>query len=460
MHTNTLFRRSLLLLLLLTLLFSFCNCSSLFRDPIHDISKDGSLLPENAVLSPCDDCIYAAEHLEHWGFPAFQINKAVYVEKAYNDYYYKALPDSYELAKTIYENYRLYGSGRIDENDPLIVTETVISLYQMAVGDIYAVYLNKEATEDYIENMNSTLVGIGVHLLYDRAENTCLITDVMKDTPAQAAGILAGDYLIGAADKTLAADGYETVANAVRGQVGTPVSVTVLRQGQEITFKIVREQIIVSSVSYRMLAETAGLACIRIEQFNTKTAAQFKEAVDAVLAAGATGIIFDVRDNPGGDVNAVTGVLDYLLPDGEPLAHFRYRPDSVVAAQSKTIVARDGHSVELPFAVLCNEGTASAGELFTAALHDYEAAVIIGETTYGKGTAQTVLSLSDGTLFTVSIATYDPPYGENYEGSGIAPDLTVTLPQEVAATPYATRHDGDDDQLQAAIAQLAVTPRA
>ncbi len=456
LHTNAFFRRSLaLLLILLTLLLSSCSLSSLFENPLYDLSRGGTLLPDDAPLTDCGDCAYAAQHLEHWGFPSFQINKLVYIERAYQDYYYQSLPDSFTLAQTIYDNYRAYVAGTVDEQDPLIVTEAAISLYQLAVGDRYAVYLNKEATKSYLANMESTLVGIGVQLLYDSAENTCLVTGVMEGTPAEEAGILPGDYLIAADDKTLDADGYQAVADAIRGEIGTQVSVTVLRDAKAVTFSITRKQLTVASVSHRMLEGTNGLACIRIEQFNNKTASQFKDAVNAVLEAGATGIIFDVRDNPGGDVNAVTAVLDYILPDGEPLAHFRYREDSVMASQSQTIMAKDGHELALPFAVLCNAGTASAGELFSAALRDYKAATLIGEVTYGKGTAQTVLTLTDGTLFTVSVATYDPPYGDNYEGVGITPHMSVTLPEEVATTPYSVRRDSDDTQLQAAITLLS-----
>jgi carboxyl-terminal processing protease len=227
-----------------------------------------------------------------------------------------------------------------------------------------------------------------------------------------------------------------------------------LRGEESFSLDLTLRKIESYSVSWRMLSEDESIGYIKIEEFNAKTAAQFKHAYDSALAAGAEKLIFDLRDNPGGEINSIADVLDYLLADGGPIAHCRYRENSPLASESESFYADDGHAADLPMAVLCNKNTASAGELFTAALRDYNVATIVGEVTYGKGTMQNIFALPDGTAFTVSVARYDPPYGENYEGVGVIPHISVSLPEDAIKTGSFLLNEAEDTQLQAAIGAL------
>ena len=191
---------------------------------------------------------------------------------------------------------------------------------------------------------------------------------------------------------------------------------------------------------------------MKIEQFDSKTAEQFRKAIDDLIAKNVEGFIFDVRGNPGGELNSIVNVLDYLLPDGEPIAYFRY--DQNLGKQDVVYKAKDGHEVNLPMTVLCDQYTASAGELFTSALRDYGVATVIGVRTYGKGTAQSLFDLRDGTAFTMSTARYDPPKAANYEGVGVAPHITVVLDEKAASINAFLRDDAIDNQLQEAIKEI------
>ncbi|MCL2816023.1 MAG: S41 family peptidase, partial [Oscillospiraceae bacterium] len=202
------------------------------------------------------------------------------------------------------------------------------------------------------------------------------------------------------------------------------------------------------SVKYRMINGDIGY--IRIKTFNRETPGEFINAVNELTAAGASEYIFDVRYNPGGDLLGVTQTLDYLLPEG-PIIRYTYKNSG-----EPEVIFSDAEEIVAPMAVLMNESTASAAELFCAALQDYEKAVLIGAKTYGKGTMQGIYTLSDGiTAIKISNARYLPPFGECYDGIGIFPHIEVALPEELLKEKgFEKITDEEDTQLQAAIEAL------
>ena len=170
-------------------------------------------------------------------------------------------------------------------------------------------------------------------------------------------------------------------------------------------------------------------------------------AIADLTAKGAKSLIFDVRYNPGGALTGIVDTLDYLLPEG-PIIRIVDREGN------EEVIESDADWLDIPMAVLVNGSTASAAELFTSALQDYEMAVVIGTTTYGKGTMQSVVSLPDGSGISISYRMYNPPYSPNYEGIGITPDITLDLDASLAEKNFYKITDDEDNQLQMAVSIL------
>jgi len=184
-----------------------------------------------------------------------------------------------------------------------------------------------------------------------------------------------------------------------------------------------------------------------IQSFDLITPEQFFSAMDDLLAQGAEGFIFDLRYNPGGDLSSITKILDYLLPEG-PIIRIHYK------SGEEEVMKSDANYLNMPLAVLINGRTASAAELFSAAIKDYELGTLVGTTTYGKGTMQATMPLEDNSAVVISIAKYNPPFSDNYDGVGIAPDVEVELDEELQKVNRFKIADIDDNQLQTAIAVL------
>ncbi len=193
----------------------------------------------------------------------------------------------------------------------------------------------------------------------------------------------------------------------------------------------------------RVVGDNIGY--IQIEAFNETTYREFELAIDELTGKGVRGLIFDVRNNPGGDVNTLCNMLDLLLPEG-PIMHM-YDHDG---NEELPAISSDASEIDLPMAVLVNGDSASASELFAAALRDYDKAKLVGTKTYGKATMQSVIPLSDGSAVSISVSAIKPPYGDSYEGIGITPDFVVDLPDEVKQN-YAVMTDEQDAQLQRAL---------
>jgi carboxyl-terminal processing protease len=229
--------------------------------------------------------------------------------------------------------------------------------------------------------------------------------------------------------------------NLLQGNVGTTVQLTVVRADVQMQFSIVRAAYDTPTVQSRMIN---GIGYVRIIEFDSNTDSQFSTQVDSLINQGAKGLIFDVRNNPGGLVDSAEKMIDKLVPAG-----------AVVRVKDKNgkitePYMSDASQVNLPMAVLTNQNTASAAELFTAALRDYGKAKSIGTKTFGKGTMQEIINLDDGTALELSVAYFYPPKSDSFEGKGITPDIEVNLPADEQNHLFAIS-DSKDTQLQAGI---------
>lgn len=378
-------------------------------------------------LASCDirtpkDVDYASNYLKEYNVPDFDRAKFRTTERVFRDYSALEIPDAKTLAENTAALYFQNFHEKINTGDKAAVTNALLSCYVYATGDRYAVYRDPSEFDNYSSDMSGSFYGIGVTVTHDKIAETITVSEVHSGSGAEEAGILPGDLIIGADGERLSDIGYNAVVNKLRDSATDSVSVMILREGKELTLTVAKKELVEESVKYSIDENKIGY--IELSSFKSNTFSQFKEAIDYMKAHGAVGIVYDLRSNPGGYLSSVVDILSYISPEGTTIATF-----SNDYAEKK--VDRDSHSLALPSVVICNGRTASAGELFTAAMRDFDEefgyfeVTVVGATTYGKGVMQSSFHLGDGSYLTLTVAYYNPPSGNNYDGEGIIPDVPV-----------------------------------
>ncbi len=368
---------------------------------------------------------YTATYLRKYGIGNINSMKMNLIENKLREGFYKDLPSPYTLSRSITELFLNHYYDETDLNNRTAVTDALLKCFFASIGDPYAYYRNKEEFAAYIDMLsgNNSFVGIGISI----DVNTLEIITVYRDSPAERAGILAGDILYAVDGKTTDDYTADEITDLIKGEIGTEVKITLIRNGEKIDVTAIRDKLTEKTVFYE-LTENGSIGYITISQFTGTTHAQFCEAVDYMTENNVKALCIDVRGNPGGDLNSVVNIIDYLIPDAKDRMIACYTENS----GTHTFYTQDGHGVDVPIAVLCNKGTASAGELFTAAMRDFDDigvidAVTVGTVTYGKGVVQTSEYLTDKTGITYTIGYYNPPCNINFDGKGIEPDLPIEL---------------------------------
>ncbi len=378
---------------------------------------------ENRIESvSVSDCETVADCLAKWRFPkGYDAKKLEEAEKRFRDNYYRPLA-TVSLAKETANAFMALYYEQDLLADREAYTDALIRSLVFATGDDYGVYRTAEEYASYISNMSGTSGGVGITVRKNYEEGTITVVRVVDDSPARRAGVRSGDILHSVEGLLVTAETIDEAFEKMQGEVGSLIRFSVLRGDQVVNYELVRESLSNLTVSYSMLE--GKIAYIAIYGFKQNTFDYFKKALDEAEAAGAVGFIFDVRSNPGGYLSSIWNILDYLAPKDTEL--FSYGTAGEVTAY----FSDDEHQLSVPCVVLCSEGTASAGELFTSALRDFNAwgllkATVIGvdKTTFGKGIMQGSFRLSDGSYLTLTTAYYNPPSGENYHGVGIFPDI-------------------------------------
>ncbi len=362
-----------------------------------------------------------AAYLSDLGISGFDAWKFKTVESYFKSYSDLTLPKDRELAILTAELFLDFYYSALDLGNRAAVTDALLACYVEATGDRFAVYRTKEQYEQYNEEMSGNFVGIGVRVIYSEDDNTLLVTDVIKDSPAELSGFLEGDLIHAVDGVTLAEAGYDATIASIRGKEGTDVTVTVIRDDVYIDLTATRAPVVDLSVEYSLGED--GIGYIAITSFKANTAEQFFKAADYMTENGAVGIVFDLRDNPGGYLISVVDVIDYIAPEGARIASYVSRAEGEVVYTSD-----DGHEIDLPITVIFNENTASAGELFSAAMRDfgdmgYFPVTTVGMPTFAKGVMQSTVYLSDRSTLTFTVAHYNPPSDVNYDGVGVLPDV-------------------------------------
>lgn len=316
-----------------------------------------------------------------------------------------------------------------------------------ATGDRWSYYIPASQYDAYREQEENAYVGVGMTVQATEDGSGFLILDVVPGGPAEEAGIQVKDLLIRVEETDVRTMMAAEVGKLVKGTEGTYVSLTILRQGTHQTFSVQRRKVQTPVASSQMLEDNIGL--VTIENFDERCADESIEAIETLLKQGAEKLIFDVRHNPGGFADELVELLDYLLPEGDLFRTVRYDGKEQVDTS-------DADCLEIPMAVLVNASSYSAAEFFAAALREYEAAIVVGEETVGKGYFQTTYRLSDGSAVALSIGKYFTPKGVSLAQTGVTPDLVVPLDEEKAEELYyGTLSPEEDPQIQAAIQALA-----
>lgn len=336
----------------------------------------------------------------------------------------------------------------IHDYDENLVWENIYKSLVESIADDYGQYLTAEEYEALIDSADGDFVGIGVHATFDVDTEGVYIFGVIPNSPAELAGLKKGDIIVSAEGIESSEESYYKLLDSVRGEAGTEVSLTVLRGEEKIDFKIKRQAVAAENVFYEKLENNIGY--IRILSFADESVSEeFTKKLALAQSEGCKKFIFDVRNNTGGYLNEICDVLDLLLPEG-PIINIVDKNGTTKTQNS------DANCIQAEMTVLCNGNTASAAELFTAALRDYELAEIIGTTTFGKGTMQTTRYLVDGSTLKLSSAFYNPPSNISYDKIGIKPDYEITLSEEWENRFFKMPNE-EDTQLQKAIELLNAT---
>lgn len=336
---------------------------------------------------------------------------------------------------------RIAASRYIGDLDAEAVADYAAVGYVAGLGDQWSSYIPADQYEQY--RMNSEGQGCGIGVAVISTEDSIRVNLVYDDSPAAQAGIEKGDYIVAAAGLTVEADGADAVIDAIRGDEGTEVSVSVRKDGTDEVQELTMQRAVVTQKMAwgQMLDGSVGY--IRIENFHDGAAAQFQDTLDGLIADGAQSLVIDVRHNGGGRVKEMSEALDPLLPEG-----------TIMTLRTKdgdeTVYSSDADMIDLPIAVLIDDQSISAAEFFAAALQEYDRATLVGTHTTGKGRAQQTFELSDGSAVNLSVEEYFTPNGNSLADVGIAPDIEVTLTEEQQADFYFLTPE-DDPQLQKAV---------
>lgn len=342
-----------------------------------------------------------------------------------------------------------YQSDYVSDIDKQELIYYLMNSYIACVGDPYGAYYTPEQVESVFGELDGKNVGIGVYVKsYKAGDPGIKVLEVMKDSPAEKAGVKKGDIITHVNGEAVSTLGYDGAVSKIAGAIGSVVTIKVIRDGNTVPITITRAEFIAQSVFSRKYELDNTVGVIRILEFNSETPRQFKEAVNTLLDGGCKSLVFDVRSNPGGTLDSCLEILDFLLPEGE-IVKITELDGTVV----DTYYSSEGE-IDVPMAVLTDGATASAGELFTCALRDYEKAIVVGTKTYGKGCMQNIFSLPNGGALRITTQLYDPPKSENYDGVGIIPDVVVELDGSLKEMNYFEITDAMDNQLSAAYEAL------
>ncbi|HJC46617.1 MAG TPA: S41 family peptidase [Candidatus Lachnoclostridium pullistercoris] len=365
------------------------------------------------------------------------------------------------IQKIISENY-------LFDEDPEMVEAGIFMGMMAGLGDPYSTYYTEEDFEQLMENsIEGEYCGIGAMISQNRETMLMTVIRVFEGTPCADAGMLPGDVITAVNGENVTGMELDLVVNNyIKGEEGTEVTVTVYRETSDkyLDLTMKRAAIETPTVEYQMMENNTGY--VLVTQFEGVTASQFKAAVDDLQSQGMEKLIIDLRNNPGGLLDAAVEMAAYLLPDGT-IVRTEYKngtgdeyfsEDGQLKAETDAgtrlsqYPMEDGRELDIPMAILVNGNSASAAEVFAGAMRDFDRAVLVGTTTFGKGIVQSVIPFTDGDAIKITTAHYFTPSGFDLHGKGLEPDIEVELSEELMQ--QAAVEPEDDNQVQAAAEYL------
>lgn len=362
--------------------------------------------------------------------------------------------------KTLWEAYNVLVQHYVDQSalDPTKLAYGATQGLVDAVGDTgHTRFLTPADVAASHQSLSGSITGIGARMSQVNAD--FVVQSVVPDSPAQKAGLLAGDIVAAVDGVSVSGKTLDDVVSSIRGKAGTTVKLDLTRKGAApFTLSIVRAEISVPAVSWAMVPGTKT-ADIRIEEFSAGVTDDLKGALLGAQDAGATSVVLDLRDNPGGYVDQAIGVASVFIQSGTV-----YQEKDASGTVKAVPVKPGERATDIPLVVLVNVGSASASEIVSGALQDSGRAKVYGQTTFGTGTVLNEFDLSDGSALLVGTVEWLTPKGREIWHHGIAPDVSVALPTTShVLTPDDIKSNGvsavtsaDDTQLKAAVDFIAV----
>lgn len=315
-----------------------------------------------------------------------------------------------------------------------------------ALDDPYSCYYTPEEYAALMESVEGVYCGIGALVSQNASTKEITIVRPFVDGPAYKAGMLPGDILLEIDGEDVSAWDLNLAVGRMKGEQGTKVDIKVWRPSEKgyVTMTVTRDLIEVETVTYQMLDDNIGY--IYVMEFDDITTQQFETAYKNLSKQGMKGLVIDIRDNPGGLLTTVSDMLDLFLDSGKIV----YTVDKY--QHTEVINAKKGKVALVPMAVLINQNSASASEIFSGALQDYGLATIVGTQSFGKGIVQSIIPLDDGSAVKLTVSRYYTPKGRCIHGIGITPDVFVELDEELKTQVVVSLEE--DNQLQEAIKQV------
>ncbi len=334
----------------------------------------------------------------------------------------------------------------IGEADQTKLEDAAANAMVVALGDRWSYYIPADEYSAYLEDMKNAYVGVGVTVTMTEDASGLDVTQVTEGGPAEEAGVLPEDKIVGVDGKSVAGMELADIKKLILGEAGTTVKLTLLRGNTQLELEITRREIKTVVATGQMLDDNIGL--VTIKNFNSNCADETIAAIESLLDQNAEKLILDVRNNPGGYAHEMVEILNYLLPEGKLFTRVDYTGEEYTDMS-------DAACLDIPMAVLVNGNSYSAAEFFAAAMAEYDAAVVVGEKTTGKGYFQIAIPLSDGSAINLSVGKYYTPKGVSLAEIGVTPDCPVPVDEETAAGIYAgTVVPMEDPQILAAMEAL------
>jgi len=350
----------------------------------------------------------------------------------------KDIAGTLQKYKEIIDKYYL---GDVDEEK---LKEGAIKGYIEGLGDPYTEYISADEMEDYLSDTMGNFVGIGIYMVKNTEKGKIQVLAPIKGSPAEKAGIQAGDLILTVDGVDYSADEMTIASNKIKGEEGTTVTIEVLRGTETKKYELKREKVKVNQVEGKVLSNNIGY--INFTSFDETTADDFKAKFEELNKQGIKSLIIDLRNNGGGIVDQSLQIADYVADKDSVLLYEVDKNNKETVKKAKT-----DPIINMPIIILTNENTASASEILAGALKDLGKAKTVGTTTYGKGVIQQILKLSDGSGLKVTIEEYQTPNRNKIHKIGIAPE-EVKLPDSVTNVLNVT--ESEDTQLQKAIEML------